>query len=792
MNGQQPKGFGPSESKNGDGEVFLDAYEVTNLDALEWEVTPYRFQLQGLEKARHEDRSSIVDAMWELRRQHGERCKGWGFVVPVDEQTVVVPARWVLPTGLTIANYYISSSEPFVARASVPQHHRIVIGIIKEAVKKHFKDGSCGDLGFLWQDYGAFCQMPSEAEDEEACFCRRFTVLPVSLNGTLVLHFIVSTTAIDALTMESYYSKGEVDLLADRIREKQGDKTTRTGERPAVRVWYDVRAPHQDSAMVMELVDPDEVVQHGSLPPDRQRELAPEPVICRRFRKAPEAIPKGSIRLILDTEITGELHSETIISPAERFRYVEKLRDYFHGFTVYGSRVDLAIKPLATHGFSVEQMLPPPIKVKGPSGKVEVIEAPETLDEESLTRRARRRAACIRRNGFLLDRPVNPVLAWPKTGNPEGLVRMTDDINRILGKRRVEYRFGAITYANAEDLRRKVEQDGYDTLLAVLPPETGGGIARSDMHEEIKRRVDIPSQCIHLRNTLPRKWITQSRQTLCEKDPALERRVTNRYELCVDNLLVKHGWVPFVPATSFNYNVHIGLDVGGKSNNRVVACMAYGLSQPDKDLCFRVHEIPVDIQKAEPVPTRSLFAGLRELFDLMKTELDTLGQTADFDKVLFIRDGAMLGCADEWNERDAIETLWREFVDARIISSDSVWSVAEILKRAERWRVFANGATITNPLVGYSLLNFGGEDEALVCTTGRPYLSQGTANPMRVRASSIAGPVVLRSVIRDLVWEADMGFTKPDMGRGLPWVLHIADTGALQLSRSYRISGITA
>jgi hypothetical protein len=37
-----------------------------------------------------------------------------------------------------------------------------------------------------------------------------------------------------------------------------------------------------------------------------------------------------------------------------------------------------------------------------------------------------------------------------------------------------------------------------------------------------------------------------------------------------------------------------------------------------------------------------------------------------------------------------------------------------------------------------------------------------------------------------------MCFTKPDSGMSLPWVLHVADTGALQLARSYRISGITA
>jgi hypothetical protein len=55
----------------------------------------------------------------------------------------------------------------------------------------------------------------------------------------------------------------------------------------------------------------------------------------------------------------------------------------------------------------------------------------------------------------------------------------------------------------------------------------------------------------------------------------------------------------------------------------------------------------------------------------------------------------------------------------------------------------------------------------------------------------IAGKGSVDEALQDVVWEADMCFTKPDMGQSMPWTLHIADTGALQLARSYRLSGIT-
>ena len=74
----------------------------------------------------------------------------------------------------------------------------------------------------------------------------------------------------------------------------------------------------------------------------------------------------------------------------------------------------------------------------------------------------------------------------------------------------------------------------------------------------------------------------------------------------------------------------------------------------------------------------------------------------------------------------------------------------------------------------------------------RPYLSQGTACPLKINVLDIHGASRLEGVVRDVVWSADMCFSKPDMGMSLPWALHVADAGALQLARSYRITGITA
>ena len=54
----------------------------------------------------------------------------------------------------------------------------------------------------------------------------------------------------------------------------------------------------------------------------------------------------------------------------------------------------------------------------------------------------------------------------------------------------------------------------------------------------------------------------------------------------------------------------------------------------------------------------------------------------------------------------------------------------------------------------------------------------------------ICGTLHREHIVRDVAWEADMCFTKMDMGMKEPWVLHVADTGALQAAKAYRINGV--
>jgi hypothetical protein len=218
------------------------------------------------------------------------------------------------------------------------------------------------------------------------------------------------------------------------------------------------------------------------------------------------------------------------------------------------------------------------------------------------------------------------------------------------------------------------------------------------------------------------------------------------------------------------------------------------ISATEKALLFVPEEIPIAVQKKEPIPTDSLFVGLLALFERTHSELIEADLIPDWDTVLFYRDGPLQGDGDAWNELDALTRLYEELRKRSWVNAESVWTVVEILKNAENWRVLRRSSTseATNALVGQCVFPFEDSSAAIVCTTGSPYLTQGTSLPLLVRITDISGRAQREKVMRDFIWQGDLCFTKPDMGMRLPWVLHVADTGALQSSRSYKISGITA
>lgn len=789
-----------SKQRNGSStlptETVLNAYEIEFPQGFAVPVSTYVVQpTSGIEPS-HEDRGEVVSAVWDYWRLNKASCSGREYwVIDISADRVAVPAGWALPSTDDFNGYSIVEDASFNAIPGDPEHEAIICGLIRESIKRTLKEYSGDELGPLWRCFGDFCQMPAHQSAGDYQFCRKFTVQPVVLSGgRYVVRIAIHTVCLDGRTLDSYYREAKVEDLAELVEAKRGERTDRKGRPIGVQVWRDLSTSHSSDGELLSLADVDTLLEQRHLSAAEQRRHAAGEIQCDRFMKPPEWIKLSELRLVLNTDITTEQHSETIISPDERLRLEARMRQAIDGLTVVGRTLHLKSEPIKASDFVLTHVRPPSVRVKDEWGNIRSVDSSARVDFESLKDRARRRCLVIERHGFVHSHAINPALAWPVKLPETRARRMESDLNYILRKRNIEQQFQLIRYRDVADLESKLAHGGYDAVMVVLPEHSSKPYLGRDTHEQLKQRLEIPSKCIHFDNTLPEDLVAVRPSQFNEGQRRVAKRVRGQYRLTLDHLLIKHGWMPFEPNEAFKFNVQVGLDVGGQRNDTVVACLGYGFAELDTPFSFHMHRIPVPTGNAEPIPTTELAQGLINLFESVLGKADASGIQISLDSVLFIRDGAMLGDGDRWNEYEALEMLLNSMQEKGRVSAGAQWAVAEIHKRAEFWRMYdVQGRTVFNPLVG-RCVQLGDSNEALLATTGRPYLSrgQGSAQLLKVVGRNLCGDVVFSDIIQDVAWGADMGLTQPGMGRSLPWVLHGADAGALQASRGYKLLGVNA
>lgn len=770
--------------------TFLNGYEVLDLLELRWPVRVISIELKG-QPAGDADRGRIKDIVWKLRGAHRSQCPGLGFVIDIDKMRVAIPTAWQIALPIETSEFRAALSCMMDADIESALGRTIIAGILREAIKNTFKNQLLPELGPLWQDFDSFTQAPRAVGDGDYLLCRRFTAQAKQLRDRrMAIQIVVGSTALDVKTFEQHYRDGTVADLMAMINAKRGGRMNRDNRPVSVRVVQQFR----DGVTVkaLDLDDIDAIERDSKLRPEQRHANAGRTIRCRPYGRPPVDVPGGELRLILDSQILGEDQGETIMAPEERLVWMQRVRKLLDGVDTFGKTLRLSDDLLSLDGLGGVSILPPRIRVRGEHGREVRIEPPTVFSESGLFSRGKQRANHIRQNGFLELRAVNPLLAWPKQLGEERANRMQGDLDHICLGQGIKATFAVTLYESAEDIYRAIEKGKHDALLAVLPEGSRAPQDQGNMHEAIKRRIQIPSQCMQHDHSLPSRLARMNARDAMKSDAQCVRRVRRMYEGCLSALLVKHHCFPFAPADPFNYNVQVGLDVGGIHSSHVMACLGYGFANPKNGLFFLPEEIPVEVQKKEPIPTNSLFVGLLALFARVHSELSAIGREPDFSSVVFYRDGQLLGDGDTWNERDALIRLHDEMLNRQWISIKSIWTAVEVLKSAENWRFLRRaGNRMLNPIVGQVCFPFPDPMTAMVATTGVPYLTQGTAQPLVARITNIRGQAEVDRVLRDLIWQADMCFTKTDIGMSLPWVLHVADQGALQLSRSYQITGIT-
>ena len=62
-----------------------------------------------------------------------------------------------MPSGEQVDDYRVMLGQIVTTDSASPTHRRVISGILREAIKAHFKNHHSDLLGDLWQDYDRFC-----------------------------------------------------------------------------------------------------------------------------------------------------------------------------------------------------------------------------------------------------------------------------------------------------------------------------------------------------------------------------------------------------------------------------------------------------------------------------------------------------------------------------------------------------------------------------------------------------------------------------------------------------------
>ena len=363
----------------------------------------------------HAELGDAKQTIWSLRKKHKDLCRGYGFVVDLDEETIAVPSGWNLPGDVREGEYRVTFDSEFTTEPANRRHRSIITGIIREGIKKHFKDNRSDALGDWWQDYDRFCQMPEYANESESHFCRKFgAAAKVLVGDRWVIQPLISTATLDGRTFADYFRDGEVATLTEMIEAKQANRLDRRNRPSAVRVLRDESTDFLTKAGVLELEEPNLLIGIASLSRHEQAEKSGGTIRCRGYNGPGFEVPLQQLRLILDSQITQSDHSETILEPADRHHCAGLLRDFINGVDVSGIQLQLSELPIDAAALPSEIVTFPTLRVRDEGANERILPSPDPVTKDALRSRGRQRMEALKRFGYLQGRPINPLLAWPK------------------------------------------------------------------------------------------------------------------------------------------------------------------------------------------------------------------------------------------------------------------------------------------------------------------------------------------------------------------------------------------
>lgn len=776
--------------------LCLNAFPILNANELTWKLNTFVVDPTSALDTRKLTATDRCAAVSALRNAHDKCFVDAGFAIPIVGGRVATPESWNLPSGEIVNGRRVVSDGATIAGLMNEADGERVGGILACGIERLLETRDNNPFGAVWRENDHFCIWPDDLGDDANVFCPGFFVSPKLLaGGKWSLQIGAATIAVERETLGAYYAQGHVRHLVKVVKGIIEGNACRKMERADTRVLH---VNYTDSGAIVKpywLADPEEIINHGRLATSVQRSMTNDEALVFDASGARHSVPLNELHLIFGTRVREKGRTSPYSRPDAMFAMVKRVRDFLDGSEIFGRRLLLGPEPYVSDAFRRVRFTPPSLMVRKGEGVAQV-GGDGIPSDAGFRRRANSLNRSTARWGWLKQGTIRPVIAWPHAFDYRRALRMQQDFVEILAQRKLPAEIEVLQYNDARDLLGKLSRSDYDAVVVVLPEPSATSSFTDDVRKVIVASAEQPVEFLFVDQTLSGEWVRKSPRELKRVDPALRRAVRDVYGNALSALLLKKGWLPYVPSESFNYNVHVAIATGPAGLERPYVCVGHGFAQlgdnPD-GFSMVARELRARANERRPIPTHSLYAGLLDVIEQLHDDLSDFGWPLDLERVLFVRGGGFLASDAQWNELEAIRQLRNELVGRNWASASSCWTSAEVHRRAGDWRLFSTvGESVTNPLPGECLQVSSNPNEALLVTTGRPDLTSVVSPLLRVRIEGISGATDVQDAVRDIYWQSALGVKAANGGHRMPWVLQVAEEGAVQSAIHFPLGAAVA
>ena len=471
-------------------------------------------------------------------------------------------------------------------------------------------------------------------------------------------------------------------------------------------------------------------------------------------------------------------HRRTILPPEERRRVTHRLvQTYLHQLKFGEVQLQLGDKPVSIK----RQIITVPDLRFGKGVVLSVRGTPGTVCAD-LSNLGERRLSLLRdpMAGPYLSAPLDrQYLVLPRSVHdsfgPQFVKDLAGEVSRFLPEGggyeptivsfddRGQRSFARQALAVREAVERACRHPGYALVMVHRThdrkPRDEDQLAAMVV-QEMRDRLDVRAAVIH--SEVPRRSYREVRR----RDGALiyqcsreQRGRLSGYlrNVALSKILITNQRWPFVLATPLHADVTVGIDVKNNTCGLLVVGNHGGEIRS---------ELKTSRQKERLLaPQIATY-----LVDILQKEVNARG--AALSSVVFHRDGRV------WpSELKGIGDAIRRLRADGYFSASLQYAVVEISKTSPAplrlYDVRPNGQlpSVANPSVGcfYQV----GDREAFLCSTGHPFLRQGTAHPLHLKL--VEGTVPFGECLRDLYALTALPWTQPEGCMRYPITIKLND-----------------